>query len=105
MNYCKNCTYNNDFHLRWGGIIEEEKCGKTVTVTAPETFYTRQQQQQLSIGLKENLNADGKCPHYIPLYGWRFVLFCLKVENVYLKSRLAIANVIIWILRRLTKRG
>lgn len=66
MNYCKNCKYRNEVHTMHGSIIEDEDCGKTVTVTAPETFYKRQEQKQLSVGKKENLNANGKCTHYKP---------------------------------------
>ena len=90
MNYCKNCKYRNEDHLLWGGILEDEKCGKTVTVTAPETFYSRQEQIQLSIGRKDKLNADGKCSHYEPRCGWSLRLFCLRIENIYLKTYLAI---------------
>ena len=48
--FCKNCKYREEVHLMHGSIIEHEECGKTVTVTAPETFYSRQQKKQLSVG-------------------------------------------------------
>ena len=66
--FCKNCKYRNEFHTMHGTIFSDPNCAKTVTVTAPETFYSRQEQKQLSIGLKENLNADGNCKHYKRLF-------------------------------------
>jgi len=73
VNYCKNCKYRNETHLMHGSIIEHEDCGKTVTVTAPETFYSRQQKKQLSVGLKMHVNHDGTCKHYKPMFWfWRW---------------------------------
>ena len=71
--FCKNCKYRNEVHTMHGSIIEHEECGKTVTVTAPETFYSRQQKKQLSVGLKIQLNHDGNCQHYKPMFWfWRW---------------------------------
>lgn len=64
MNYCKNCKYRSEVRLRGGTILTDNICGKTVTVTAPETFYSRQENKQISVGRKDRLNADGKCSHY-----------------------------------------
>jgi hypothetical protein len=73
MNYCKNCKYRNEVHTMHGVIFESPDCGKEVTVTAPETFYKRQEQKQISIGFKEKLNADGNCQHYKPMFWfWRW---------------------------------
>jgi len=66
--YCKNCKYRDEVHTRHGVIFEAANCGKTVTVTAPETFYRREFKKQISIGGKHNLNADGKCTHYKPMF-------------------------------------
>ena len=71
--FCKNCKYRNEVHTMHGSIISNGTCGKTVTVTAPETFYSRQQKKQLSAGLKIQLNHDGNCQHYKPMFWfWRW---------------------------------